>query len=71
MRADRRQLVDHIPRQQFVDAGDDVISDVGQDVFQIGARVDAIEFARSNQAVHRGSPLAPAVGTSEQEVLSP
>ncbi|KWI32240.1 hypothetical protein WT71_10360 [Burkholderia stagnalis] len=47
-----------------------MISDVGQDVFQIGTRVDAIELARPDQAIHRSGPLAPAVGADEQIVFA-
>ncbi|KVN11458.1 hypothetical protein WT08_13415 [Burkholderia sp. MSMB1552] len=47
-----------------------MISDMGQDVFEVGARVDAVELARADQTVHRGSPFAPAIGAGEQEVLA-
>jgi len=43
---------------------------MGQDVFEVGARVDPVELARADQTVHRGSPLAPAIGAGEQEVLA-
>jgi hypothetical protein len=43
---------------------------MSQDVFQIGARVDAIEPARPNQAIHRCRPLASAVGAGEQIVFA-
>jgi len=47
-----------------------VISDVGQDVFQVGTRVDSVELARPDQAIHRGGPLAPAVGADEQIIFA-
>ncbi|KWO90559.1 hypothetical protein WM32_04950 [Burkholderia ubonensis] len=47
-----------------------MVSDMGQDVFEAGARVDPVELARADQAVHRRSPLAPAIGAGEQEVLA-
>ena len=40
------------------DAIDFVISDVSQDVFQVGARVEAIQLACRNRGVHRGGPQA-------------
>ena len=43
---------------------------MGHDVFEVGARVDPVELARADQTVHRGSPLAPAIGAGEQEVLA-
>jgi hypothetical protein len=70
VRGEEFQFVSHIPRQQFVDAGDLVISDVGQDVFQVGTRVDSVELARPDQAIHRGGPLAPAVGADEQIIFA-
>ena len=47
-----------------------MISDVGQDVFQVGTRVNFVELARSDQAIHRGGPLAPAVGANEQIIFA-
>ncbi|KVD48510.1 hypothetical protein WI86_17600 [Burkholderia ubonensis] len=47
-----------------------MISDVGQDVFQVDTRVDPVELARPDQAIHRGGPLAPAVGADEQIVFA-
>lgn len=47
-----------------------MISDVGQDVFQVGTRVDPVELARPDQAIHRGGPLAPAVGADEQIIFA-
>lgn len=65
------QFVSHLPGQQFVNASGDVIRNVGQDVFQIGARGDAVDLARPKQTVHCGGPLASAVGAGEQEVFPP
>ena len=36
-----------VPGQQFVDAIGLVIGDVRKDIFQVGARVDTIQLARS------------------------
>jgi hypothetical protein len=35
--------------------------DAGEDVGQPGLRIDAIHFARDNEAVHRSGALAPAI----------
>lgn len=53
----------HVPGQQFFNAIDFMICDMGQDVFEVGTRIDPVELARSDQTVRRGSPLAPTVGT--------
>lgn len=47
-----------------------MVSDMGQYVFEVGARVDPVELACADQTVHRGCPLASAVGAGEQEVLA-
>ena len=43
---------------------------MGQDVFEIGARIDAIELVCPDQALHCGGAFAPAVRPGEQEVLA-
>ncbi|MGF6798337.1 hypothetical protein OKW48_001769 [Paraburkholderia youngii] len=53
----RGQLVGHVPRQQFVDAIDLLVSDVGEDVFEVGARVNVVQLACPDQAVHCGGPF--------------
>lgn len=49
----RGQPGGHVPGQQFFDAIDLVISDMGQDVFEVGTRIDPVELARPDQTVHR------------------
>ena len=41
----------HVPGQQLFDAIDFVISDMGQDVFEVGTRIDSVELARPDQTV--------------------
>ena len=64
------QVSRNAPGQQFVNAVYRVIGDAGQHVAQVGARIDTIEFAAADERVHRGCPLAPAVGASKEEILS-
>jgi hypothetical protein len=64
------QVCVNAPGQQFVNAVDWMIGNTGQHVAQVSARVDAIEFARRNQRVHRRRPLAAAVGAGKEEVLA-
>jgi len=44
------QLIDHIPRQQLIDAVDRMIRDALEDVMEITLRVDVIEFTSSCRA---------------------
>jgi hypothetical protein len=64
------QVSGDAPGQQFVNAVDRVIGDAGQHVAQVSARVDTIEFAAADERVHRGCPLAPAVGAGKEEILA-
>ncbi|KVW62350.1 hypothetical protein WK99_14325 [Burkholderia ubonensis] len=47
-----------------------MISDVGQDVFQVSSRVDPVDLARPDHAIHRGGSLAPAVRADEQIIFA-
>jgi hypothetical protein len=47
-----------------------VISDTGQDMGQVGTRVNTVEFACADERVHRGRALAPTVRAGKQEILS-
>src|SRR5438105_3335601 len=60
----------HVPQQQFVDAVHGVIGDAFEHVPQVGRWVHAIEFGRSDEAVHGGSTLAASIGAGEQEVVA-
>jgi hypothetical protein len=44
------ELVGHVPRQQFLDPVDRVLSDALQNVFEVALRIDVIELARSCRA---------------------
>ncbi len=57
-----------VPGQQFVDAVGLVIGNVRKDVFQVGAWIDVIQFARADQAIHGGSSLTTAVGAREHKI---
>jgi hypothetical protein len=50
-----------VPGQEFFDAVDGVIGDAGEDIRQIGFRIDTVEFRRSNQAVHSGGAVAASI----------
>ena len=64
------QELRNAPRQQLVNTVDRMIGDMGQDMAQVSARVDTVEFAGSDERVHRRCTLAPAVGSSEEEIFS-
>lgn len=64
------EVLGDTPWQQFVNTVDRVIGNIGQDMAQVSARVDTIEFAAADERVHRGCPLAPAVGASKEEILA-
>lgn len=50
-----------VPWQQFVDAVGLVIRNVCKNVFKVGAWVDVVQFARADQAIHRGGSLTTAI----------
>jgi hypothetical protein len=50
------QLIDHIPRQQLIDAVDRMIRDALEDVMEITLRVDVIEFTSSCRAPDYAEP---------------
>ncbi len=54
---------------QFTTARD-MIGDSCQDMGQVSTRIDTVEFAASDQRIHRCGPLAPAIGACEEEILS-
>src|SRR5271157_1884192 len=64
------QSIDHIPRQQLLDAIDGMIGDAFEDVLQIPLRVDAIEFASFDKAINDRRTLTAAVGSEEQIIAS-
>jgi hypothetical protein len=64
------QLVGHAPGQQFVDAVDLVVGDMGEHVFEVGPWVDSIELATPDQAVHRCCPLASRIGAGEHKIFA-
>jgi len=54
-----------VPGEQLVQLRGGMISDAVQDVGEPSLWVDAIEFCRGDQGVHRGGPLTATVGTGE------
>lgn len=64
------QVFGNAPGQQFVNAVDWMIGNTGEHVAQVSEWIDAIEFARRDQRVHRRRPLAAAVGAGKEEVLA-
>ena len=63
-------LQDYIPGQQFVDPLDRMIGDAGDDIAEIGFRIEAVELGRFDEGVHRRGAFAAAVGTGEQPVFA-
>jgi hypothetical protein len=59
------QLIDHIPRQQLVDATDRMIGDAHEYAMQIALRVDVVEFAGFHETVNDRRALTAAVGFEE------
>ncbi len=47
-----------------------MIGDMSQDMAQISAWVDIVEFAGSDERVHRSGALTPAIGSGKEEVFS-
>jgi hypothetical protein len=64
------EVLGDTPWQQFVNTVDRVIGNTGQDMAQVSARVDTIEFAAADERVHRGCPLAPTIGTGKHKIFS-
>jgi len=59
-----------VPGQEFFDAADGMVSDLGQHGAEIVLRIEAVQLGRSDQAVHGGGTHSSAIGASEQIVLS-
>ena len=59
------QLIDHIPRQQLIDAVDRMIRDALEDVMEITLRVDVIEFTSFHETINDRCALTAAVGSEE------
>jgi len=60
----------YVPRQQFVDLADVVVSDALEDVLEVELRVESVELCGAEQGVDVGSALATLVGACEEEVLA-
>ena len=54
---ERRYLISHGPRQQFVNAVDGVLGDHLQHVTQVGLGVHPVEFSRADKGVDCGGAL--------------
>ena len=59
-----------IPRQQLVQARCRMIADPVEHIRQPGSRIDIIQFGGDDERIHRCSPFATAIGTSEQPCLA-
>ncbi len=51
-----------VPGQELVDPADGVVRDPGEHGAEIEFRIEAIQFCRSDKAVHGGGTLATAIG---------
>ena len=59
----------HVPGQKFLDLAHRMIGDSGEDMRQVGFRIDAVEFGRTDQAVHGRGPIAARVRSCKHVVL--
>ena len=66
---DRRSEIE-VPGEEFFNAVDRMVRNTGQDVRQIGFRIDPVQFRRADQAVDCSGPLPADVGSSKQVVLT-
>jgi len=60
-----------VPGQQLVQLGGRVIGNAPQYVGKPSLWIDAVEFCRSDQGVHRGSALTSPIGAGEQPCAAP
>src|ERR1700720_732863 len=58
-----------VPGQKFADAIDRMIGDAGQNIAQIGLRVEAIHFGGLDEGVHRGGSHAAGIGASKEIIF--
>lgn len=54
----QRQRRCHVPRHQFIDAVDRMISDAFEHVGKICLGIEAVQARRADQAIHRGCAFA-------------
>ncbi len=54
----RRQRRRHVPRQQFVDAVDRMVSNALKHIGEIRLGIEAVQACRADQAIHRGGTFA-------------
>ena len=59
-----------VPGQEFCDAVDRMVRDVGEDVSEVVLRVDRVELGRSEQRVDRGSSFSSGVRACEKIVFA-
>ena len=55
-----------MPRQQLFELVGRVLGDAGEDVSEPGLRINVVQFARHNQAIHHRGALSAAIGADEQ-----
>ena len=58
-----------IPRQEFDDTIVWMVGDAGEDVAEVGFRVDAVELGGFDERVHGGSSFAAAIGAGEEIIF--
>jgi hypothetical protein len=59
-----------LPRQEFVDLGDRMVGDLGEDGAEIGFGVDTAQLGGLDQRQDAGGALAALVRASEQPILA-
>jgi hypothetical protein len=64
-----RHLPFDLPRQQLIDTIDRMLGDAADHLTQVGLGVEAVEFARADQAVDCRRTLASRVRARNEEIL--
>jgi hypothetical protein len=59
-----------VPRQEFLDAADGMVRDLGQHGAEIEFRIEAIQFCRSDEAVNGGVMFAATTSVIAKFVTS-
>jgi len=59
-----------VPRQQFMDALDRMLSDTHQHLTQVVLGIEGIQLCRLGQRIDRGGAFAPGIRPGEQPVLA-
>jgi hypothetical protein len=59
-----------VPGQKVGDASGRVVGDPGQDIGEIGLRIDAVELCRLDQRVHSSCASATGIGPGKEVILA-